>query len=101
MLGLLSFVASPLLEELLFRGFVLKELLSLLPLAFANALTSLLFVAAHVPYWLSHGGLTEVYGRLDIAHGCCLNLTAIELLEINKPRFGTYFFWRATPLPVK
>ncbi len=58
-LGLLSFVVSPLLEEILFRGFVLKELLSLLPLAFANALTSLLFVAAHVPYWLSHGGFTR------------------------------------------
>jgi membrane protease YdiL (CAAX protease family) len=58
-LGLLSFVVSPVLEELLFRGFVLKELLSLLPLAFANALTSLLFVAVHVPYWLSHGGLAH------------------------------------------
>jgi len=58
-LGLLSFVVSPLLEELLFRGFVLKELLSLLPLTSANALTSLLFLAVHVPYWLSYGGLTH------------------------------------------
>ena len=57
--GLLSFVVSPLLEEILFRGFVLKELLSLMPLAFANTLTFLFFVSAHLPYWLSHGGLTR------------------------------------------
>jgi membrane protease YdiL (CAAX protease family) len=59
LLGLLSFGVSPLLEELLFRGFVLKELLGLLPQALANALTSVLFVAVHVPYWLSNGGLTH------------------------------------------
>lgn len=58
LLGLLQFAASPLLEELLFRGLVMKELLTLLPAHLANALASLLFVGAHLPYWLSHGGPT-------------------------------------------
>ena len=58
LLGLLQFVISPLLEELLFRGMVMKELLTLLPTYLANGLTSLLFVGAHLPYWLSHVGLT-------------------------------------------
>ena len=57
-LSLLSLLVSPFLEEVLFRGFVLKELLSLSPLAVANPLTSLLFLGAHLPYWLSHGGVT-------------------------------------------
>ena len=58
-LGLLSFAVSPLLEEILFRGFVLKELLGLWPLAIANVVNSLFFVAVHLPYWLSHGGSTR------------------------------------------
>ena len=57
-LGLLQLVLSPLLEELLFRGLVMNELLTLLPTYLASALTSLLFVGAHLPYWLSHGGPT-------------------------------------------
>lgn len=58
LVGLLSFGVSPLLEEILFRGLVMKELLNLLPVTFANLLTSLLFAAIHLPYWLSHGGYT-------------------------------------------
>ena len=54
--GLLQLLVSPLLEEILFRGLVMKELLTLLPTSLANALTSLLFVGAHLPFWLSHGG---------------------------------------------
>jgi CAAX protease family protein len=57
-LALLQLVISPLFEEILFRGLVMKELLALLPAHLANALTSLLFVGAHLPYWLSHGGPT-------------------------------------------
>ncbi len=57
-IGVLFYLVSPLLEELLFRSFVLKELLGLMPLAAANVVASLLFVGAHLPYWLSHGGLT-------------------------------------------
>jgi membrane protease YdiL (CAAX protease family) len=58
-LWLLQLLLSPLLEELLFRGLVLKELLTLLPAYLAIALTSLLFVGVHLPYWLSHGGATR------------------------------------------
>ncbi|HKQ31148.1 MAG TPA: CPBP family intramembrane glutamic endopeptidase [Burkholderiales bacterium] len=58
-LWLLQLVLSPLLEELLFRGLVLKELLTLLPVYLSIALTSLLFVGIHLPYWLSHGGATQ------------------------------------------
>jgi membrane protease YdiL (CAAX protease family) len=55
-LALLQLVISPLFEEILFRGLVMKELMTLLPTYPANALTSLLFMGAHLPYWLSHGG---------------------------------------------
>jgi CAAX protease family protein len=48
----------PLLEELLFRGLVLNELLALLPRYRAIVLASVLFVGTHVPYWLSHRGLS-------------------------------------------
>ena len=58
-LTLLQLVLSPLLEELLFRGLVMKELMTLLPTSLANALTSLLFMGAHLPFWLSHGGPTQ------------------------------------------
>jgi membrane protease YdiL (CAAX protease family) len=56
LLGLLFYIVSPLLEEVFFRGFVLKEMLGLSPMALANVITSVLFVGAHLPYWLSHGG---------------------------------------------
>lgn len=55
-LALLQLVLSPLFEEVLFRGLVLKELLTLLPAYRANALTSALFVGVHLPFWLSHEG---------------------------------------------
>lgn len=54
--GLLQFFVSPLLEEILFRGLVMKELLALRPRLPAGMLTSLLFVGAHLPFWLTHGG---------------------------------------------
>jgi len=37
----------------------MKELMTLLPACLANALTSLLFMGVHLPYWLSHRGLTQ------------------------------------------
>jgi uncharacterized protein len=58
-LVLLQLVISPLLEELFFRGMVLRELLGVLPIFFALLLNSVLFVGAHLPYWLSHGGATR------------------------------------------
>ncbi|MCE9658412.1 MAG: CPBP family intramembrane metalloprotease [Burkholderiales bacterium] len=56
---LLQFVLSPLLEEILFRGLLMKELLVLLPAWLASGVNSLLFVAVHLPYWLYHGGATQ------------------------------------------
>lgn len=56
---LLQLLLPPLLEELLFRGFLMTELLALLPLHRALALTSLLFAGIHMPYWLAHGATTR------------------------------------------
>jgi uncharacterized protein len=56
--GILTFVVSPFLEELLFRGLLLHELAALLPRWAANLLTSLLFAGIHLPFWLSHGGMS-------------------------------------------
>ena len=56
--GLLTFVVSPFLEELLFRGLLLHELAELMPRWVANLLTSLLFAGIHLPFWLSHGGIS-------------------------------------------
>ena len=58
--GVLTWVVSPFLEELLFRGLLLHELADLLPCWGANLLTSLLFVGIHLPFWLSHGGLNGI-----------------------------------------
>lgn len=57
-LSLLQLAVSPLLEELLFRGLVLHELQTIAPRLIANVLTSLLFAAVHLPFWLAHGGLS-------------------------------------------
>jgi|WetSurMetagenome_2_1015567.scaffolds.fasta_scaffold71292_2 uncharacterized protein len=56
--GMLSFVVSPFLEELLFRGLLLHELAELMPRWGANVLTSLLFAGIHLPFWLSHDGMS-------------------------------------------
>lgn len=55
----LQYLASPFLEEVLFRGLVMRELAKLAPLPLASVGTSLLFLGAHLPYWLSHGGLSQ------------------------------------------
>ncbi len=60
--GLLAAVVAPVIEELLFRGLFLKELAGLLPRWGANLLTALLFAAIHLPFWLSHGGLSSAVG---------------------------------------
>ncbi len=56
--GLLALAASAFLEELLFRGLLLHELAALLSRWGAVLLNSLLFVGIHLPFWLSHGGLS-------------------------------------------
>ncbi len=58
-LWLLQLLLPPLLEELFFRGFLMKELLALLPLSRAIALTSLLFAGIHLPSWLAHGATAQ------------------------------------------
>jgi len=57
--GFLVFFVSPAVEELLFRGLILKEIARLTSSATANILTSLLFVGIHLPFWFSYGGLTD------------------------------------------
>jgi membrane protease YdiL (CAAX protease family) len=54
----LSIAASAFIEELLFRGLLLHDLAALLPRWGANLLTSLLFAGIHLPFWLSHGGMS-------------------------------------------
>ncbi|MFO1092708.1 MAG: CPBP family intramembrane glutamic endopeptidase [Planctomycetaceae bacterium] len=53
-LWLLQLGLSPLIEELLFRGLILKELLRFARPSVAIVADSLLFVGIHLPYWLSH-----------------------------------------------
>ncbi len=56
--GVLFHFLSPWMEEVLFRGLLLKEFQTLMPKGYANLLTSLLFVGVHLPYWLTHEGFT-------------------------------------------
>jgi membrane protease YdiL (CAAX protease family) len=56
LISILLFVSiSPLLEEILFRGFVLKKLAQWLSFWRANAVSSVLFTSVHWPYWLWSG----------------------------------------------
>lgn len=54
----LSLALTPLVEEILFRGLVLRELLDLTSWTRANMIASLLFVGIHLPHWLWRDGLT-------------------------------------------
>ncbi|HEU4323327.1 MAG TPA: CPBP family glutamic-type intramembrane protease [Roseiflexaceae bacterium] len=51
-----TFVGAALPEEILFRGYVLRQLEHALPFWQANLLTALLFLAAHLPGWAYFGG---------------------------------------------
>jgi CAAX protease family protein len=51
--------SSPMWEEILFRGFVLNRLNERLAFWQSNAISAFLFMLAHVPYWVSHGGLSQ------------------------------------------
>jgi membrane protease YdiL (CAAX protease family) len=62
----------PLLEELLFRGFLITELLALMPIYPAVAITSFLFACIHLPYWLARGASIQAVvtnGSAAIAFG--------------------------------
>ena len=54
----LSLAITPLMEEILFRGLVLRELMALTGWARANVTASLLFVGIHLPHWLWRDGLS-------------------------------------------
>lgn len=58
-LALLSVLVSPLLEEILFRGFVLGELRERMSFLRADLLSAALFVLAHWPYWLWANGFSK------------------------------------------
>lgn len=49
------FVVSPFVEEMLFRGLILKELSAFVRPAISNIVASILFVGIHLPYWISSG----------------------------------------------
>jgi hypothetical protein len=52
LLGALGGVSiSPISEEILFRGFILGKLCQTTSFAWANVITSILFVAVHLPNW--------------------------------------------------
>lgn len=59
LIGFLVLVGSPIIEELLFRGLISKEIALLFPGLLANTVTSLIFVGIHLPFWLYHIGPTE------------------------------------------
>ncbi|HKC42635.1 MAG TPA: CPBP family intramembrane glutamic endopeptidase [Burkholderiales bacterium] len=60
-LGVSSIAVSSLLEEILFRGLVLRELREVFAEGgSANLLTSLLFLTVHLPHWLWQGGASSV-----------------------------------------
>lgn len=50
----LQFLVSPLIEELFFRGFLLRTMLEGRSLWTATLFNSFLFVGIHWPFWLSH-----------------------------------------------
>jgi membrane protease YdiL (CAAX protease family) len=62
---------SPLAEEAVFRGAVLPGLVPRLGFFWANSLTALLFLGAHVPGWAVQGRLLPM---LQTAHGGALSI---------------------------
>lgn len=58
-------VSAALPEELLFRGYVLRKVENALPFWLANPVTSLLFLAFHLPGWLYYG-LGTVQGVIGV-----------------------------------
>lgn len=55
---LLGVAVSPISEEILFRGFFLNRLNESLSFWVANSISSLLFMAVHMPYWVSRNGFS-------------------------------------------
>lgn len=59
-------IAAPLIEEFVFRGFILTKIAELIPFPYANLTTSILFVAIHFPGWLIWGGGISLIPTLSI-----------------------------------
>jgi uncharacterized protein len=55
---LVGVAVSPISEEILFRGFFLNRLNESLSFWAANAISALLFMAVHMPYWVSRNGFS-------------------------------------------
>lgn len=82
-LWVLQVALTPLLEEILFRGLILQELLALLPKYRAFAVNAVLFAGAHAPYWLSHRGMTLAVLQ-DLAGVFVFSLVACWLFARTK-----------------
>jgi len=59
-------IFAPLIEEFVFRGFILNKLKLSLPFFWANLLTAILFVCAHIPGWLIWGGGISLESSISI-----------------------------------
>src|SRR5262245_17290640 len=55
---LIGVAISPISEEILFRGFFLNRLNESLSFWMSNVISALLFVAVHMPYWVSRNGFS-------------------------------------------
>ena len=58
-LWLIQLLVPPLIEELLFRGFLVTELRVLMPLSLTLFMTGILFACIHVPFWVASGANTH------------------------------------------
>lgn len=65
---------APLLEEILFRGFILKLLLEELQFYMANIITSICFLLIHVPGWYFMGVLSTNFYNLTFVSIFILSL---------------------------
>ena len=70
---LLGVFLSPFSEEILFRGFILNRLNESLSFLKSNLISAILFVLAHVPYWVSKNGFSPRVIR-DLANVFVLGL---------------------------
>jgi CAAX protease family protein len=70
---LLGVFLSPFAEEILFRGFILNRLNESLSFWKSNLISSILFLLAHVPYWVSKNGFSPRVIR-DLANVFVLGL---------------------------
>jgi membrane protease YdiL (CAAX protease family) len=70
---IIGVAVSPLLEEIMFRGFVLGKLTEWSRFWRANLIASLLFSFAHWPYWIWSRMPLVAFGRnvVNVSWGCC------------------------------